>query len=346
MALLKSKPISILLSVLILAMVGLSLISVTVAASGVGTWTSTTPYLGGGIDVQSCVVWGAYIYCVGGYNGATSSAVYYAKLTAAGIPASGDGSWMPTTSYLGGTITYLSCVVDVGYIYCIGGSPDGQSSVTNAVYFAKLSSSGVGAWKPTKSYPTKINAQSCIVSAGYVYCIGGGPTFDGITSAVYFAQLSSTGVGAWKKTTKYPTNIEVQSCVVNVGYVYCVGGYNGAWTSAVYYAELSSTGVGAWKKTTSYPLAVGYESCVMSGVGSGYCVGGYNGVWTGSVYYAKMTATGIPASGPGSWTATTSYLGGTIASQSCVVTRVHVYCVGGYTGSTYTNGVYYAKLYS
>jgi len=74
---------------------------------------------------------------------------------------------------------------------------------------------------------------------------------------VYYALLSSGGVGAWTQTTSYPVDVSSQSCVVNSGYVYCIGGSN-----AVYYAPLSSSGVGAWTQTMSYPGSAGAQSCV------------------------------------------------------------------------------------
>ncbi|MHB1907975.1 MAG: carboxypeptidase-like regulatory domain-containing protein [Nitrososphaerales archaeon] len=51
--------------------------------------------------------------------------------------------------------------------------------------------------------------------------------------------MSSTGVGTWTNTASYVSNIYGQSCAINSGYIYCVGGYTGAgYTSAVYYSEI------------------------------------------------------------------------------------------------------------
>jgi len=182
---LKRNPIPILLSVLILAIVGLSLVAVPVAASGAGTWKTTTGY-GNPVTATygpSCVVSGGYVYCVGGdTSSGLTSAVYYARLLSSGGLST---LWWVTTPYLTPIIT--QCVVHGAYIYCVGGST--TSVVTGYVYFAKLSSSaGVGTWKSTTSYPTHIGEQSCVVSGGYVYCAGG---FNGVspTSAVYFASV-------------------------------------------------------------------------------------------------------------------------------------------------------------
>jgi len=59
------------------------------------------------------------------------------------------------------------------------------------------------------------------------------------------------------------------------------------------------------------------------------------------VYFAPVSGTGV-----GAWTATTSYPT-TIEVQSCAASLDgYIYCVGGYTGSVYTNAVYFASLHS
>ena len=207
---------------------------------------------------------------------------------------------------------------------------------TNAVYFAKLSSKGVGTWKKTTSYPTNLAFQSCLASGGYIYCVGG-ITPLGNGGAVYFAKLSSTGVGTWKKTTSYPTNIEQQSCVVSGGYIYCVGGYPGS--PVVDFAKLSSSGVGAWTATTDYPTTIEDQSCFVSG-NYVFCLGGYAG---GIAIIADVFSAKLSSSGVGAWTATTEYPL-PIQNQSCVVSGRYVYCVGGWAGSAYTNAVYFASV--
>ena len=342
------KRIPILLTVLVITIVGLSLISVPVAAddsaiaSGVGTWKPTTSYPTN-IEAQSCVVSGGYIYCVAGDTVVSpylTSAVYFAKLSSSGV-----GTWKLSSANPYPTNLYgESCVVSGGYVFCVGGYTGVSPDFTNAVYFAKLSSAGVGTWNPTTSYPTIIGYQSCVVSAGYVYCVGGQTDVSPyILNAVYYAKLSSTGVGTWKVTTSYPVGIVDESCVVSGGYVYCVTGYPGGATdtSAVYFAKLSSSGVGIWKSTTPDSIATENQSCVVSG-GYVYCVGGSlnGGPGTSSVYFAKLSSSGV-----GVWKSTTSYPINTYW-LSCVVSGKHTYCVGGEIDvSPYeTSAVYYASV--
>src|SRR5256712_2754248 len=270
-------------------------------------------------------------------------------------------SWSSTTNYPIG-IEFPSCVMSSGFVYCIAG--DNSSSLTNAVYFAPLlPAGGAGSWSSSTSYPLRLQSQSCVTSSGYVYCIGG-DTHGGLansTSAVYFAALSSNGVGSWLPSTRYPTNIAGQSCVVDSGFVYCIagenttalpgGGVQGTINSAVYFAPLSSSGVGSWSSGTSYPLNVISPSCVV-GSGFAYCIGGdtathspFGGTFTGftsAVYFASLSSSGV-----GSWASTTSYPT-VIYTQSCALDSGYVYCIGGNNGSgvpsgTWSNGVFFAS---
>src|SRR5256712_6475037 len=198
-----------------------------ITSSGVGPWASTTSYpvL---VAEQSCVTDSGFIYCVGG----GTNAVFFATISSSGV-----GTWNPTTSYPI-SIFEQSCVTNSGSIYCVGGLTTSSPFITNAVFFAPISSSGVGTWNPTTSYPLPIFEQSCVARASFVYCVGGqanpsvfspGPTID-----VFFAPISSSGVGTWTTTTNYPLPISQQSCVTRAALTYCVGGKPPCSTSAVF----------------------------------------------------------------------------------------------------------------
>ena len=45
----------------------------------------------------------------------------------------------------------------------------------------------LGTWNSTTAYPRNIANQSCAISAGYIYCVGGN-TGTGGTNAVYYAR--------------------------------------------------------------------------------------------------------------------------------------------------------------
>ncbi len=160
-------------------------------------------------------------------------------------------------------------------------------TLTTAFVARPADAQALGTWTSTTNYPTIVVNQSCDVSGGDIYCVGGA-TSSTFASAVYYAPISSTGVGSWSSTTSYPISVESQSCVVSGGDIYCVGGSTlQGVTSAVYYAPISSTGVGAWTSTTSYPIIINDQSCDVSGVDI-YCVGGDASTsFTSAVYYAS-----------------------------------------------------------
>lgn len=312
-----------LLSVFFVALTGLSLISVPVAAAGVIVWTPTAIYPTN-THSQSCVLYGGYIYCVGGNTGnGFLSAVYFAPLLPSGV-----GEWMSTTGYPT-AINAQSCAASAGYIYCVGGYTG--SSFVSSVYFAPLLTSGVGEWKSTASYPASVANLSCVVSNGHIYCVGG-YTGTGFVSSVYFARVSATGVGSWTQTTSYPEVVNAQSCVVSSATIFCIGGYSTQFPgllSAVYFAPLIPSGVGEWVSTTSYPTSIEFQSCVVVG-GVVICVGGsidtVSGATTSAVYYAFAGTSGL-----GPWKATASYPTNT-AMESCVWDIGHrIYCIGGTT---------------
>ena len=230
-----------------------------------------------------------------------------------------------------GTVALLA-IIGLLVVLAANVGPAGASPVDSV---------GSESWNTTTPYPTDIWTQSCVASGGYVYCVGGltgTQTVKDVTSVVYYAPLSPSGIGQWTKTTSYPVQIRAQSCVAASSTIYCVGGYTtSAVSSGVYYASLSSSGVGQWTKTTSYPTAVWTNSCAASGSGI-YCVGGITPVQneSSSVYFAPFSSSGI-----GQWTSATSYPVG-VQQQSCLTSGSDLYCVDGYADTR----VYYAPLTS
>jgi hypothetical protein len=264
--------------------------------TGVGSWTEMTDYAAasgtsgnGGIHILgvSCVVYQNDVYCVGGQTLATFgsnppgtdlSNVYYAAISSNGALS----GWTETTDYgassgssgSGGVgIEWTSCVQYNGYIYCVAGTTNGGKIVSD-VFYAQLSSSGVGPWTETTDYGAASGTTgsggvqafqvSCVADSGYIYCAGGADP----TSKVFYAGLSSSGVGPWTETTDYGAAsgtsgsggvaISSTACVDSGGYMYCMGGeVQFTPSSYVFYAPLSSSGVGAWTQTTDYGATSG-----------------------------------------------------------------------------------------
>ena len=196
-------------------------------AEDLGQWTPATSYPAN-ISSQSCVASGGYIYCLGDQFQAGSVVTDYAPILSSGAL----GAWTSTSTQPSSAqfpVAPAQCVASGGYMYCLAGS---------SAIFAQLSASGVGAWTSTTSLPTvtistpegnftgPTQVDSCAVSGGYIYCTTAVSSFAGNQPAapVYFASLSSSGIGAWTATTAYPLTVQYLSCAASNGYIYCVGG--------------------------------------------------------------------------------------------------------------------------
>src|SRR5271169_3518620 len=114
---------------------------------------------------------------------------------------------------------WLSCPTSSGYIYCVDRTTNGNSG-SNSAFYAPVSPSGVGSWIGATSYPSSVYGQSCDVSSGEIYCIGGHSN-SSPTNATYYDPISSSGVGTWQTGTNYPRTIYGQSCVSSSSYIYC-----------------------------------------------------------------------------------------------------------------------------
>jgi len=156
--------------------------------TGIGHWSRTAPYPSNSY-LPTCFTAGHYIYCLGGVDSSDNPLgnAYYATISANGL-----GEWVPTTSYPL-PATGQACAVSGNYVYCVGGATTGgqDASYTNAVYYAAVSSSGIGAWTEGPDYPASVGT-ACAIASARLYCIGG---YDGSTqgenSNVYYATLSS-----------------------------------------------------------------------------------------------------------------------------------------------------------
>jgi hypothetical protein len=266
--------------------------SATVSSSGLSGWSSDPAYPQT-VGFQSCVSSDNYAYCVGGsYDdaGDDTASSYFASLTGGSA-----GSWSSTTAYPV-AIDSQACVSSSGYIYCVGGEneTDGTSGTlisTNSAWYAPLSSAGIGTWQQTTAYNSSVAYQTCAASASDIFCLGGIDTNDNGVSSVYYAPLSSSGIGEWSATTSYPLQGYGQACAIDAGSIICVGGLPNGTTSSsdsVYSAPISTNGVGSWYQAANYPLGV--ETACAVAAGNLYCVGGYQDSYsiTPATYYAPV----------------------------------------------------------
>jgi len=164
-----------------------------------------------------------------------------------------------------------------------------------------------------------------------------------------------------------PYGLQYESCVTDSDFLYCIGGFNFAYSlfRDAFYAQLGlDGGVGIWQNTTAYPIPVDSPSCVAYPADLGtstyqstpsdiLCVGGEvsGGPPTNQTYLAQLS----PAGGIGKWKAEGAFPV-PISGESCVVdpsmnftsagsaySSGYVYCIGGSDGGP-SSGVYYAPL--
>ena len=324
-----------------------------------GSWTPTTS-LPTATSRAASVERNGYIYEIGGCAGAGTCSlttnVYFAS-----INNGGPGTWQTyssSTNLLADTADATSVTYD-GFIYEIGGY-NGSTDVATVDYAALNSDGTVGSWTSTTSMPETVNQATSIAYNGYVYEIGG---YNGTTavSNIYYAPINSDGtLGAWTETTSLPTAVYGATSVEYNGYIYEIGGYNGAAAvSTVEYAQIGNNGSLATQSScpagwsldssrtwcynnTSLPTAV-YGATSVEYNGYIYEIGGYNGTSSiSNVNYAPINSNGTI----GSWTATTSLTQPTNAATS-VGYGGYIYEVGGSLNSTTGySSVYYAPINS
>jgi len=310
-------------------------------------WSGTAPVLGftvhnypSPVAALSCVASEARVFCVGGLNGTsqTTGSTYSAPLSKLGI-----GEWTKLGDYPTG-IAGQACVAYSGYIYCVGGLQVAETSTSNpqitpAVYFAPITASGMGGWIRTTDYPFGVYNQSCAVSQGYIYCVGGIDSNSSAVSAVECAQLLPSGISGWRTASSYPVKVAAESCSAYASRLYCVGGLNATSiaTDTVFYASLNRT-VPGWTGETAYPNPVAGQSCIVRYPGL-YCVGGLNAtsLATRSVFFSYLNETLV------NWIGSVAYPVD-IQSQSCVGYSSQIYCIGGYDGVQVLESVYFASV--
>jgi len=253
--------------------------SVSTSANNITGWAAESYPYPQPVFAQSCTTSSGSVYCVGGTyddGGDDLASSYYASISNTGI----IGKWNSTTAYPV-PIDSQSCVASSGYIYCLGGETESNGlnasrALNSFVYFAPISSTGIGAWNLTTPYPTGTYLPSCYSEDNYIYCLGGVDGSGNALSATYYAALSSTGVGSWTATTSYPDDGIGQSCAFSSGYIYCVGGeISSGFSNLVYYAPVSSGGIGQWVQGATYFEGTWTDCVIVSG--NMYCVGGLDG---------------------------------------------------------------------
>ncbi len=96
---------------------------------------------------------------------------------------------------------------------------------------------------------------------------------SGSQNYVYYAPVSSAGVGNWIASANYPLAFDNAGCSVFNGYLYCVGSAVSP-NNQIYYAPILNPGVGSWIASNAYPDSIVDSYCSVPGSSGGYLGGG------------------------------------------------------------------------
>ncbi|HSX37011.1 MAG TPA: hypothetical protein VLG13_02755, partial [Patescibacteria group bacterium] len=240
----------------------------------------------GGVTVTN-----GYIYIIGGYNSGTNRESDYAVLNNGGTGmVTATSNWPQTSTNFSTIRGHHTTVAYNGFLYVIGGESSGTPQ--NDVQYAALDSSGnTGTWNTTTSFSIARSGHTSVIYNGYLYIIGGkegasntsckntglGSLYCNDVQYALICTGSNNGVGGcgatagtvgtWNTTTNFTTPRANHTSVVNNGYVYIIGGWDGAAGNPftdVQYALIctgSNNGVGGcgatagtigtWNTTTS-----------------------------------------------------------------------------------------------
>jgi len=299
------------------------------ASGTITSWTTGTS-LPGVLKDSQAVVTKNRVYLLGGSNDSS----YLATVYTAPINSDGTlGTWTTGTS-LPGNLKQSQAVMTKDRVHLMGG--DNGSSVST-VYTAPVNSDGtLGTWTTGTSLPAAKHTASAVVTKDRVYLMGG-DNGSGLVSNVYTAPVNSDGtLGSWSTTTSLPGGLRFSQAVVNGNWVYLLGGGTPNAVSTVYRARVYDDGsLGAWSTDTSLPgvLRMSQAVVVKNYV---YLLGGsITSTSVSTVYMAQINADGSI----GAWTTGTSLPGNLEVSQA-IITKDHVYTLGGWNGSNTVSTVY------
>ncbi len=342
---------------------------------------TTSPNTVNGIADAATVVYGDYLYLLGGNSSSTTNlnSVYYASLGSDGSV----GTWGTTSVFADGR-TGPAATAYNGYMYIVGGART-QTSATNCppsglvlyckdIQKAPINSNGtLGTWVSAGATYTSTTSQygrdglGAAVYNGYMYVIGGNyNTNSNVSAEVDIAPINPDGtVGAWvQNVSALGLNGYSNFGLAQSGkYIYIVGGRSqlissGATTNAnsyVMYATLSGGGgMSAWASAgpdfTTARSAPG--ATVMNGylyVSTGTTAANAANNQLGDVQYIKINQSDGTLSG--SWT--TSPVSFTARGfQETAMFNGYLYTIGGCSSisgvvcNTNSNNVEYAQVYN
>jgi hypothetical protein len=201
-------------------------------------WTSTTPLPLGVSGHQSSFIpiddggtTARYVLVTGGCD----DAITRADVNFAAIQPGGDiSAWSGTSSLPDPTAFHATVVATPfnskvngeGYVYCIGGINEIGAQPASVVYRAPINVDGsLGAWSLTSALPIPLQSHGAVIFLSSIYVAGGATNDNQPVSAVYRADIDSTGdLSAWQIMTSLPSDRTYHGLTVFGNYLHTFGG--------------------------------------------------------------------------------------------------------------------------
>lgn len=218
-------------------------------------------------------------------SGATfsPSVINWTQTTALPQPLQGLGAvFVPASN---------ATVNPANYVFVIGGAADQTNLATTSVYRAQAQQSGaLSAWAsdatqlPSRRAYQATAAASAYTAAldtttteAYLYVVGGIDSSGATVNTISYSKVALDGSnGPWLAATPLPVALHSASAVVFRGFLYVMGGANGANapSASAWRATVNPDGtLGTWQSIASLPSGASYQGLVNFGPYL-YAVGG------------------------------------------------------------------------
>lgn len=254
-----------------------------------------------------------------------------AKWTVSRSLASGRDYNHPHAAFVGDTL------------YLIGGYDVGLLAESDVVYRATSNDGELGEWTTTTALPAPRALGDIVTIDARIYVVGGA-NGGGAQPSVYVGEPDAAGaIPSWAALPDLPEARKAHAAVASSGYLYAVGGADGANArqATVFYAPIRTDGtLGSWQVTMPLPGPRANHGSVAAR-GFMYAIGGDESDTTtlSTVFVAEVD----PNTGQlGSWATTTPL---PVARKALVALTdgTYIYVIGG-LGASATTEVRYSRI--
>jgi N-acetylneuraminic acid mutarotase len=278
---------------------------------GTGSWSNSSNVYATNRTSTASVAYNGYLYVAGGCTAFTVGTTWgntsctAANNTTAYTAINPDGtlgSWTTGTNLTASNARVSGCLVaQAGYLYYVGGD-DSSGTATTSVLYSQIGANGVpGAWtQAANGLPLARGWVGCGLFSNRIYVTGGQDTVGASQTSVYYSPSLSAGgdIGsAWSTGTSFTGARSDHTSVVAGGYLYVMGGDDGAnnLLDVQFIALNPSTGgtTGSWAYSRELPQNMSYQTAFAAN-GYVYLMGGRSTPTTCSAntYVASVNSTG------------------------------------------------------